>query len=86
MYSRIYGKWRIKTRYKIFYNITSLGVNEIKDFCRAIRDEWGIENNLHWHLDVTFKEDNNRMMIKNAQANLNILKLNQQLNQVQEHL
>lgn len=56
------------------YFITSLGVDDIKDFCRAIRDEWGIENNLHWHLDVTFKEDKNRTMNKNAQANLNILR------------
>ena len=36
------------------YFITSLGTDEIKDFCRAVRNEWGIENNLHWHLDVTF--------------------------------
>lgn len=56
------------------YFITSLGTDEIKDFCRAIRDEWGIENNLHWHLDVTFKEDKNRTMVKNAQSNLNILR------------
>ncbi len=56
------------------YFITSLGINDIKDFCRAIRDEWGIENNLHWHLDVTFKEDKNRTMNKDAQANLNILR------------
>ena len=56
------------------YFITSLGTDEIKDFCRAIRDEWGIENNLHWHLDVTFKEDENRTMNKKAQSNLNILR------------
>ena len=56
------------------YFITSLGTDQIKDFCRAVRDEWGIENNLHWHLDVTFKEDKNRTMIKNSQANLNILR------------
>ena len=56
------------------YFITSLGTDQIKDFCRAVRDEWGIENNLHWHLDVTFKEDKNRTMVKNSQANLNILR------------
>ena len=56
------------------YFITSLGTDQIKDFCRAVRDEWGIENNLHWHLDVTFKEDKNRTMIKNLQTNLNILR------------
>ena len=56
------------------YFITSLGIDDLKDFCRAIRNEWGIENNLHWQLDVTFKEDKNRTMIKDAQANLNILR------------
>ena len=56
------------------YFISSLGYEDYKDFCRAIRDEWGIENNLHWHLDVTFKEDANQTMNKNAQANLNILR------------
>ena len=29
---------------------------------------------MHWQLDVTFKEDKNRTMIKEAQANLNILR------------
>jgi len=56
------------------YYISSLGCDDIRDFCRAVRGEWGIENNLHWQLDVTFKEDKNRTMDKNAQANLNILR------------
>lgn len=59
---------------EIRYYITSLGTDEIKDFARAIRSEWGIENNLHWHLDYTFKEDYNKTYTKNAQANLNILR------------
>ena len=56
------------------YFISSLECENIKDFSRAIRDEWGIENNLHWHLDVTFKEDANRTADKTAQSNLNILR------------
>ena len=59
---------------EIRYYITSLTIDEIRDFTRTIRDEWGIENNLHWHLDYTFKEDANTTMNKNAQANLNILR------------
>ena len=59
---------------EIRYYITSLPMTDIKDFARAVRGEWGIENNLHWHLDVTFREDANTTMIKNAQANLNILR------------
>ena len=56
------------------YFISSLECENINDFSRAIRDEWGIENNLHWHLDVTFKEDANRTADKTAQSNLNILR------------
>lgn len=63
-----------KKEVEIRYYISSLSLKEIKDFARAVREEWGIENNLHWHLDVTFKEDFNTTMNKNAQANLNILR------------
>lgn len=58
----------------IRYYITDLESSEINDFKNAVRSEWGIENNLHWHLDYTFKEDANLTMNKNAQANLNILR------------
>ena len=40
----------------------------------AIRDHWGIENHLHWHLDVTFNEDSNRTRTGFAPQNLNILR------------
>jgi len=40
----------------------------------AIRGHWSIENQLHWHLDVTFKEDANRSRSGNAPQNLNILR------------
>ena len=59
---------------EIRYYITSLYDNEIKDFAEAIRNEWAIENNLHWHLDFTFKEDKNLVSQKRAQQNLNILR------------
>ena len=63
-----------KTIVEIRYYITSLTIDDIKDFARAVRDEWGIENNLHWFLDTVFREDANKTMNKNAQANLNILR------------
>lgn len=40
----------------------------------AVRGHWGIENHLHWHLDVTFSEDANRSRTGNAPQNLNILR------------
>lgn len=59
---------------EIRYYITSLYDNELREFVKAIRSEWEIENNLHWHLDVTFKEDKNLTSEKMAQKNLNILR------------
>lgn len=40
----------------------------------AIRGHWGIENHLHWHLDITFNEDANRSRTGNAPQNLNIFR------------
>lgn len=39
-----------------------------------VRGHWGIENQLHWHLDVTFKEDACRARTGYAPENLNILR------------
>ena len=39
-----------------------------------IRRHWAIENELHWTLDVTFREDDNRTRDKNAGANLGLIR------------
>lgn len=36
----------------------------------AVRRHWGIENELHWVLDIVFGEDQSRARMENAQANL----------------
>lgn len=56
------------------YFITSLSETEIEEFKDSVRKEWQIENNLHWQLDFTFKEDKNLTSEKTAQKNLNILR------------
>lgn len=38
------------------------------------RGHWSVENGLHWHLDVTFKEDDCRARKKNAAQNLSLLR------------
>ena len=53
------------------YYLASL--TDIELCADAIRSHWGIENQLHWHLDVTFSEDDNTTMDKNAFNNLSIL-------------
>jgi predicted transposase YbfD/YdcC len=45
-----------------------------KVYGKALRDHWGIENSLHWHLDVTFAEDHNRVSKRNAAENLALLR------------
>ena len=35
-----------------------------------MRGHWGIENGLHWVLDVVFREDRSRIRAENAGANL----------------
>lgn len=55
------------------YYITSLNKNA-EQIANAIRDHWGIENKLHWHLDVTFKEDQCRLRTKNNAENFSALR------------
>ena len=45
-----------------------------KQFLRITRSHWGIENGLHWTLDVHFAEDANRARKDNAPENLAILR------------
>ena len=40
----------------------------------GLRHHWGIENNLHWQLDVNFGEDRNRVSKRNAAENLALLR------------
>jgi predicted transposase YbfD/YdcC len=57
------------------YYISSLPCEPNK-IAEAIRSHWKIENNLHWHLDVSFREDKSRKRYKNAAQNFSsILKL-----------
>ena len=42
-------------------------------FAEAVRGHWAIENNLHWQLDVTFREDDLHVYSGHAPTNLSIL-------------
>lgn len=57
-----------ETRY--FISSLALDVNEV---ARAIRGHWMVES-YHWHLDVTFHEDDNHTLEKQAAYNLNIIR------------
>ena len=55
-----------------FY-ISSLKENA-KKISDAIRQHWSVENSLHWSLDVTFKEDQCRVRIREAAENFSLLR------------
>jgi predicted transposase YbfD/YdcC len=57
---------------EIRYYISSLAT-EIDLFEKAVRGHWGIEI-MHWHLDVTFKEDSNKTIEETANKNMNIIR------------
>jgi predicted transposase YbfD/YdcC len=45
-----------------------------REFAEAVRGHWGIENNLHWQLDVSFREDGCRVCRDHAPANLSVIR------------
>jgi predicted transposase YbfD/YdcC len=67
-YHKATGKTERETR---FY-ITSLKP-QAERLNHAIRQHWGIENKLHWALDVSFAEDLDRKRVANAAQNFSLL-------------
>lgn len=67
-----YHKVSGKTEREIRYYITSLKPDAAR-LNAAIRQHWGIENKLHWALDVSFGEDQSRKRAGYAAQNFSIL-------------
>ena len=64
---------RTKTTIEDRFFISSLDDGDAETFARAVRGHWVVES-FHWHLDVTFKEDDCQIIDKRAALNLNILR------------
>lgn len=55
------------------YYISSLSANA-KQIANAVQQHWGIENKLHWVLDVCFNDDQSRIRKGNAPRNIAIIR------------
>lgn len=58
---------------EIRYYITSLRA-DAEQFGIAVRGHWGIENSVHWVLDVVFREDDCRIRKGYASENLSVIR------------
>jgi predicted transposase YbfD/YdcC len=63
------GRSSLEGRYYILSRLLSA-----EEFAEAVRGHWGIENNLHWQLDVSFREDGCRVRTGHAAANLSVIR------------
>lgn len=62
------GEIVIEKRYYI------MSIFDAELFARTVRKEWMIENNLHWHLDYTLREDSSTIIDKKVAFNLNVIR------------
>ena len=68
--SERHGEGRVSIEQR--YYLTSLG--DVRRFQQAVRSHWGIENQLHWRLDVTFREDESRIRRGNGPHNMGVIR------------
>lgn len=61
----VQGKVQQEMRYYIISR-----TNDVHTFGDAVRTHWSIENNLHWVLDVAFREDDSRIHKDHAPQNM----------------
>jgi predicted transposase YbfD/YdcC len=66
-------EWKGKTTIERRYFLSSLPLG-VETFARAVRGHWGVENKLHWVLNVCLREDQSRARTGYAAENLAALR------------
>jgi predicted transposase YbfD/YdcC len=62
-----------ETSSEVHYFIGSRRMGARK-YAEALRQHWGIENHLHWQLDISFGEDQSRIQERHAAENFGLLR------------
>lgn len=68
---RVGEKVSVEARY---YLSSHAGAATAEAFAGAVRSHWGIENQLHWVLDIAFREDESRARVGHSAQNLGVLR------------
>ncbi len=69
--SDVYKAGRNTAETRLFISSFAPDVGRLAD---AVRGHWGIENKLHWILDVTFSEDASKKRKDNAPRNFSLIR------------
>lgn len=72
MVERERSDWK-KTSHQVQYYICSLPA-DLEKISKAIRAHWGIENQLHWSIDVVFGEDKSRIRTGHGSENFGTMR------------
>ena len=63
-----------ETTTAVSYSIYSRRGMDAEEYGKSRRAHWGVENGLHWVLDIGFREDESRIRAGNAAENVNVLR------------
>ena len=69
--TKVEHKGKVATARRSYITSRPLSANAMAD---AVRSHWAIENNLHWTLDVTFKEDLSRLRKGHGANNMAVVR------------